>query len=544
MTDYDDKRLIENMFTMQEPLGPIATPPQMQERRYRGAFGSVFDAENFLCSAGQDLHPNIVLGRRGAGKTAYLYYLNFENGFSFSMYLDTASVFREVAKKIATSASGAGDAMAEVENTAKAWRALIFTMMLKGFWTEYHKRRGLKDTPEMRVIERFLEKNGLTRIRSIKRLLDVMRRGFEEIGDVNLDFVQDYLDDIWWADAGFGEAWEAAMELMKQNGMKGALLVDSLEQFHINDPYMANALSGLLHLIGQLRLSYDEPVEITVCFQAELHAEFSRLSKNPEKDLQRVLSMHWDPIELLQICGHRMSLFLQHNGEKLPGAPRPLPDRPSREEVNAFWRQFFGERISNRFGLSEPTLPYILRHTQLLPRHLIAILNKIMSSAFAAPEQVLPVQSADVLRGVRLGEESICLGIISGFEMKYPQARDVIDAVLPYAVNLMSYAQLQKINNRYGKGMMDTDELVEMLVRMGILGTFERSTEIYDICRFDYTFNGSMPYSQDDKFGLHPAFAGQFGPQADGSGDGSAKRPIYPKETFDEPRTGVSALRV
>lgn len=540
-----DKRLLAAMFSLQEPLGPIATPPALHERKHRKAFVEFFDAENFLCAAGKSVHPNIVLGRRGSGKTAYLYHLNFSNGFSFSSYIDTAAAFGEVSRKIAReiqdSAVG-GDFV--VETTAKAWKALLYTILLKAFWTEFHDRRGLKSTPEMAVITSFLEAQGLKRMRSIRSLLTHLRSAFEALNDVNLDFVQDFLDDYWWQDAGFGEAWEAATDLMITHEIRGALLLDSLEQFPIQEPHMADALAGLLHLIGQLHIDYGVPVEITLCFQAELHREFAKLSRNPEKDLQRVLTMHWDPGELLQICGHRLSVFLAAHRHRGYADIETLAENPTRAEVNAFWRQILPETLTNRFDCDEPSTAYILRHTQLLPRHMIAIFNHILPMALARPDPSLPIAAEDVLTGVRLGEESICQGILSGFENKYPQAQDVIDAVLPGLNNLSSFADLQRANNRLGKGIMSTDDMVDMLVRMGILGVFEQSTEIYDICRFDYTFNGMMPFSQFDRFGLHPAFAGQFGAQSDRSNDGSAKRPIYPKETFDEPRSGVSIYRV
>lgn len=531
------------MISAQEPLGPIATPDILQNADNRRTFDRVFDAENFLCAASKVTHPNIILGRRGAGKTAYLYYLKFDGGFSFATSIDSAQVFREVsmeiAKRVRERSSGSETI---VETTAKLWRTLLLTTLLKTFWTQLHNRSVLRNTHEMKTVEAFLVRSGLKQKRSVRRILSQMIAMFESLGDMNLDFIEEFLNEYWWEDAGFGEAWTAATALMHAHGLRGALLIDSLEQFPVHEKPMADALGGLLHFIGQLELEY-LPVEVTMCFQAELHREFAGLSRNPEKDLQRVLSMHWEPMELLQICGHRFSVFVQANPRVFPRSVDLLPDRPGRDDVVAFWGQFLPQVIENRFGDEESSIAYILRHTQLLPRHVISILNQVVRLALAAREVTLPFDGEDVLRGVRLGEENICLGVLSGFEMKYPQAREVMEAILPNIANLSSYGDLQRANNHHGKGQMDTAEVVEMLVRMGVLGTLERSTDYYDICRYDYTFNGAMPYSETERFGLHPAFAGQFGATRDTSDGAGFKKPIYPKETFDQ-RAGVGLLKL
>lgn len=543
MSNFSTNGLLSRMISSQEPLGPIATPETLQKSNNRHTFDRVFDAENFLCNASKTTHPNIILGRRGAGKTAYLYFLKFDGGFSFATSIDSAQVFREVSMEISQRVSErASGSEIIVETTAKLWRTLLLTTMLKSFWTQLHNRPPLHSSNEMNTIEAFLETSGLKQKRSVRRILSHMIGMFENLSDKNLEFVEEFLSEYWWEEAGFGDAWNAAINLMHKHGIRGALLIDSLEQFPMHEKPMADALGGLLHFIGQLELEY-LPVDITLCFQAELYREFSGLSRNPEKDLQRVLTMHWEPMELLQICGHRFSLFLNSNAQLFPIPVETLPDRPSRDEVLEFWRQFLPEKITNRYGNEESSLAYILRHTQLLPRHMISLLNQMVRLALAARDVRLPFVGEDVLRGVRLGEENICLGVLSGFEMKYPQARSVIEKVLPNIANLSTYAELQRTNNRYGKGQMATDGMVEMLIRMGILGTLEKQTEYYDICRFDYTFNGTMPYSTNEQFGLHPAFAGQFGAAIDTSKGRGFKKPIYPKETFDE-RLGVGLMKL
>lgn len=536
--------LLNRMISREEPLGPIATPHILQKSDNKRTFASVFDAENFLCLASKESHPSIVLGRRGAGKTAYLYYLQFEGGFSFASAIESAQAFQEIAGEIGRQSEktkGSNTAMAET--TAKIWRTLLFTAILKKFWSEFHLKSGIGSTPEMENIETFLEKSGIKKKRSVKRIFGHLVSTFESLTDKSLEFVEDFLDDYWWHEVGFEAAWEDALVLMEEYELRGAILIDSLEQYPIHEKPMADAMAGLLHFIGKLDQEYI-PIEITMCFQAELHSEFSELSSNPEKDLAKVLSMHWDPIELLQICGHRFSIFINKERQLQERQLLTLSERPSRDEILEFWNQFLPEKLSNRFGDTESSIAYILRHTQLLPRHMISIFNQIVRLALSARDISLPFDEDDIIRGVRIGEENICLGAISGFQQKYPMAREVLSRIAPNIPNLISFSDLQRANNHYGKGIMESDELLQMFVRMGVLGKLNRQTEFYDICDYDYTFNGSMPYSVEDQFGLHPAFAGQYGAAHDASHGGGAKKPVYPREPMDEERKGVGFFNV
>ncbi len=81
----------------------------------------------------------------------------------------------------------------------------------------------------------------------------------------------------------------------------------------------------------------------------------------------------------------RLATFLQQD----------YPDAYARMRADApleLFNEFFPDTVVNQIGFEEPTIAYILRHTQLLPRQLLLILNEALSTGD---------------RGRRLGEAAV-----------------------------------------------------------------------------------------------------------------------------------------
>ena len=536
---------LRQMFKNEEPLGPYVTPQQLHELSNRKAFKSVYDENNFLSRENIKLNPNILLGRRGSGKTALLFHLRFDGGYIFSSKLESENIFNDVASQIARlfDESKRNDVL--VETVAKFWRKLICSTVLCGFYNKFSKHKKFGSNPEIEQIYHFLEKSNLINRRSSRVILNTLIKLSESVLEKDFDFIADFLDSYFEIEIGFNDAWESFCEIMNANKVKAIVLVDSLEQFPISRVDMCEALSGLLHFVGEMDLEYP-PIHITLCLPAELHEDFGNISDNFEKDFRKVLSLHWGPAELFQMCGHRFSIYIKQNQQLFGAEVHTLSDDPSRDEVWDFWKQFLPHDMKNRYGRVEDPIAYISRHTQLLPRHFLNIINKIAMLSIAGRSAGRIFSEDDIIKGVRLGESVICDGVFSGFKQKYPLARDVCKLILPNIGNTIQYNELQVVNSKYGKGIMkDTGELLEMMVRMGVLGRFIEKKGNYDYCRFDYTYNGSMPYSVDDCFGVHPAFSGQFGNNiTDGRSDGSAYRPVYPIEVFSGERQGTGPLQI
>lgn len=535
---------LKQMFTNEEPLGPYVTPQTLHDLNNKCAFKSVYDENNFLSRENKKLNPNILLGRRGSGKTALLFHLRFDGGFTFSTKMESENIFNDVASQIIKMFAKSERNDVLVETVAGFWRKLICSTVLCNFYNKFSSHSQIGSHEKIEIISRFLEKSNLKNRRSSRVILNTLIKVSESVFEKDFDFITDFMDSYFETEIGFSDAWDAFCEIMAENESRAVVLIDSLEQFPIASSDMCEALAGLLHFVGEIDLEYS-PIHITLCLPAELHEDFGAISDNFEKDFRKVLSLHWGPVELFQMCGHRFSIYIKNKRDIYGIEVKLLPDNPNRDQVWDFWRQFLPGKITNRYGLEEDPISYISRHTQLLPRHFLNIMNKITMLSIAGRSEGQVFSEDDIIKGVRLGESVICDGVFSGFKQKFPLARDACKLILPKLQNQIQYSDLQKTNNDYGKAVVkNSGELLEMLIRMGILGRFIEEKGVYSQCRYDYTYNGTMPYSVDDKFGVHPAFSGQFGNDL---GNGHHKdeeyRPVYPIEVFSGDRRGTGALQ-
>ncbi len=541
--------VLAHWFNYRSPVGFIETPDDLVKKRYKKSFGSFFDSDNFLSKTAVTDAPTAVLGRRGSGKTAILYHLKHQGPYPITVEIETFSMFDEVAsnidKKLTERSISHGSF---VENYAKVWSTLLHTAVICETYDYFRNDARLHDDPSIKIIESFLQNSGLLKVRRAHSVLKAIVRASEKYAktfynvEAEFDFLADFLDGYFLDELGYSAAKDALEDLLRSNGVKALIIMDSLEQFPVNRVDMNHSLSGLLHFSGKLKRAL-MPIDLCFAFAAELHEDLKRASSNDEKDFNAVLTLHWDVEEVLHICAHRLEVFRELQGDFWQKSFKPLPYRVSRGDLWRYWHQFLPSRMTNRLGIEEDSIAYISRHTQLLPRHFINILNEIISSAISSKEMVFPVESTTVVDGVRAVEANICEGILSGYEQKYPEAEATCKILCPHLPNVFNRGFLREKIRDHGKGEVpDVDTVIDMLVRIGAIGAVEKITKLYVECRFDYTYNGQMPYNVEGQFGLHPAFAGKFRGESWNPKDFEMAKPVYPIETFVGHRPGTGRL--
>jgi hypothetical protein len=165
--------------------------------------------------------------------------------------------------------------------------------------------------------------------------------------------------------------------------------------------------------------------------------------------------------------------------------------------------------IRNGLGSDEDPVAYIMRHTQLLPRHLIQILNEILARP-ARQGDGLPVASPrDVLEGVREAELRIVDGILSSYSLDYPFMAAALGYLKNHIPNALTCSDLHRAFNAAGvvRSGVDYSDFLEGALDVGVLGVVERSTSRYSIGRFSYTFAETLrPVEDEDRICVHPLF--------------------------------------
>lgn len=536
---YDNLRLIDDMFTIDSPLGPIATPIGGLGKARR-LHDLLFDPQTTLSQRNDDLRPWVIVGRRGAGKTAFLYHRCFSGIYEHKVEIESAQVFRTIGLTIETVLDQSNEDYAPfVENVSKLWKAIFMTSAMSQVCKTYRYDPAINRNPYLLAVQDYLERIGIEGQVAPRGIMGQLLTKAREV-NANATFESgDDLEDILINQIGVGDAIGAFEAFCETERQRVIILIDSVEQFPIDDFRMDAAAAGLLHLISQLRLAYS-PVHICYCIPSELYHHYTAtISANPEKDFESKLMLQWSASELLKMSALRLDKYLSSLRHPRMRRDNGLPDNPDREDVFHFWRRLMPKQVVNNLGKQEDSFAYILRHTQLLPRHIIGIFNQIIRHSLLRDEEQFQITEDDIVKGVRSAANSICAGVISSYRQVHPSGGQLCESMLPHMTNAFTMSEFRLFYRNYGRGIVaDYYEALQMFKELGIFGIVVNETKVYYEGEFEYTQPGSMAISEDDTFCIHPAFAGQFRVGRDNNG-WTSKKEVYPHGTdLDE---GIAA---
>jgi hypothetical protein len=326
----------------------------------------------------------------------------------------------------------------------------------------------------------------------------------------------------------FPEAMRCADDFMQDREVRGVLLVDSLEQFPLDEPTMEKTVQGLLRCVGSFNQA-ERPFELRCCFPSELYPRLLKLSANPLKDFASQMVLHWRPYELLHLAALRYRTFIRLNEPKAFATTFSHLDLADRQDLKTFWAHVMPPTVRNRLGMEEESTAYLMRHTQLLPRHLLLYLNEISKRALRTNGRSFRFSEDNIVEGIRASEHVLCHEIFSGFRQVMPHAEEACRGVLSELPLVFGKGNLHKIFNRKRRTLEhfeDHEEVLGNLLRIGALGVVTNQTERYTLATFDYTISDNLHYRGDDDFCVHPIFLEQYRVRLE---DGKKiYRPVYP----------------
>lgn len=178
-------------------------------------------------------------------------------------------------------------------------------------------------------------------------------------------------------------------------------------------------------------------------------------------------------------------------------------------------------------------MPYIIRHTQLLPRHIIHIFNRILSHNIRLWGGVKRIDSDCIKKGVSDASSIIADSILAPFWNLYPNLLTACQDVLPNLEPICSGASLRKVQRRLDSRKDDNVASPwNTLFDIGILGQVVEPSSEHKIS--DYYCYGEFHYNTSGhEFGLatdrlycfHPVFIRKFSMQ---KFDKNLAKTIYP----------------
>lgn len=311
------------------------------------------------------------------------------------------------------------------------------------------------------------------------------------------------------------DALALAVEHLDVTKRRALIVFDSMDQYDIRNSVFNRTLAALIRFISQFNSRQDR-IRIKLVLPSEIFPEISRASANPLKDFTSVDQLSWAPTELEQIAAHRYRLFLELYDPDLSVELSDL-DLSKRAALRSFWARFFPPSYKNVYDVIEDPMTYVLRHTQLLPRQFLMILQKIIVTSASTTGGYREFKRGAIASAIEVSEPWIANEILRAFSHIYPIAEEFARPVFANFPTIFSYEQLEDKWRKKGRPVarvlapeFDTPQFTEMLVRMGIIGIGHGETDRYYEGEFGYDSLEPKNVGERHALCLHPIFSKYF----------------------------------
>ena len=256
------------------------------------------------------------------------------------------------------------------------------------------------------------------------RLLARRSQSEKTIEDI-VDGVKDLMD----YQISFEKSQKMIVEILEKEKSKIAVLIDNIEEIDLSNKNISHAMKGLLKAISHFKAP-SIPCDIKCCIPSEIYPKLLFISSNPDKDFSSMILLHWNSFELLHMAAIRYKLYFKFYGGSRYSTILQY-DISRKEGITRFCEEFFPRTIINGRGVEEYTIRYLLRHTQMLPRQVIACLNAIANKSIALKDSNLRFSQEAIVEGIKSISHRLVYGIFSGFKNVYPYAEEICKAILP-----------------------------------------------------------------------------------------------------------------
>ncbi len=535
-----DLETLRGIISPQKPFGPWEAETG---QRNPAAAEALFVTENLLHIEAAGTAPTIIVGRRGSGKTAFLKSPTTHVG-SRSLELKTSQCFAVIER--ALSRWDDHRLAYYLSHVRALWRASFWHSVFANIieqdddWALEHSEL----IQAFEAIDTYLRDLTGKKKATPMEAFSAFCNALAEASSEELDLLVYDSDSYAGKSVSFRTARKAAQRLLSAKGARVMILLDSMEDFARVRDIPDRSMEGLLSVLGE-RSRTDEPFSARLALPAELYFHVVRMSSNPLKDLNHIQLLHWSAPELVRIVARRFAMYCELYDNGLPrrlGFSDWVAGDGIKEE--ALLRAVLPGTVINQMQGVEDSVAYLLRHTQLLPRHLIVLLNRVWTQHLADDRGRDRISSHAVRKAVGDAEKSIVWEICEGYRPVHPNVEKVCENLIPQCDLRMSWGELHKKYNSFGRKHndgKDYDEGRRMLIEIGALGREILSEERYILAEFEYTMPSRLGIADDQLLCLHPLFAGYFGVRQAQGDAGIGHRAIYPYGCLPEgpdPRLG------
>lgn len=489
----------------QAPFGPWAAESFSGNEFVERA---IFDTENAMYLEALKSRPPFIIGRRGSGKTAFMNAKRAQAG-AYTLELHTSAAFSLI-DQILNHWTDIGITF-YLSHVRGVWRTAIW----QAVFTSLARSQETASNEDVRILQSYVD--GLIPPDDNRPDAAFTRFCLELIARTTVKQQTLAFDSESFSSNGISyiRARTAAISILRRQGRDFLVLIDSMEDFDrvLQIPY--HSMEGLLALAGE-RSRDSEPYRLRIALPGELYHLVREMSTNANKDFAGSIVMHWNASDLIRIAARRFALFaLITHPDCLKDMALQNLDPDDSASTERLLRNSLPKRVEGTSGGWEDPLAYLLRHTQLLPRHLLILLNRVWVASRGEDKPGILMSSTALASAVKDAEGDIVDEICKAYEPVHPNAKRLCQRLIPNLDYVVTDAALHKAYNQHarpkGKKAPQYRDVRDMLVEIGALGRLIDTHDRYIEAEFEYTNANRLGIAADESMVLHPLFAGVFG---------------------------------
>lgn len=445
----------------------------------------------------------LIVGRRGSGKTALSQFFSFQKILrnATSIDVDEPVAFEQVLEKIAIAAAHTREVA--VPRIAKVWEFVIWSIIFREL---QHK------DARIRAACIFGDKKG--------KLSGFVRHVLKALLNRYLQTEDDFLDELeaLIADERINAGKQAVLEIARKEPV--IVAVDTLENYDINDDALMRATAALIQCGSDFNREYARKgIHLKIFIMAEVFPYIKEeVVLNTLKFVRNEIHLHWRPKDLMRLISWRFYNYLQAIGKLKPESKSIDWDNYA-DVSTKMWEPYFGESIRQDVGMSEPTFPYVLRHTQMRPRQLIVLCNAIASRAEA--EKTFPhFSTRAIMKGITDGEIDLADEVYNSYSSVYPKVGRIVEALsgLPMIFKGNELDKRAPLTaSEWPPGEYSPLSFRQLVAELGIVGRVRQVdyTTGFIEADFEYSLEGRLPLLVTDECIIHPMFYRKLNIQVD-----------------------------
>ncbi|HKD81518.1 MAG TPA: hypothetical protein VKH81_17630 [Candidatus Angelobacter sp.] len=464
-----------------------------------------FDETPFNSSA---IKPEtyLIIGRRGAGKTALAESFSFPKRFRNPIYIKIKKreIYQQVWADLAHHTSEIRQVA--IPRLERLWEYILWRIILQHTHAE--------SSIIAQVIKRATPADG-REAHDAGLVNSIINRVCIFLAEANNKPVDERIDQLVKDE----ELQRAKTEVLKIARIRPIIIAfDTEEKYDVGNDALMNALAALVQFAAEFNLKFsDAGIHLKVFMSGEVfpYLEESVL-ENPLKSVKGPVYLFWRPKDLLRLICWRFYHYLkQHNflDDKGPEIHWTNP----REVFDRMWKPYFGQFITNARGFKENSFSYLLRHTQMRPRQLILLCNAIAECAVAQGK--FPAFSEEDIRiGIRKQEIKLANEIINSFSLYIGDGLPkIVDALLEMPM-LFTGKELERrareSANKWNwqRREFSKEDFIQLVAELGIVGLVRRHNESsgYIDADFEYSLQQRLTITGRAKCVVHPMFYSRF----------------------------------